>query len=399
MANEDKVIFLQLPPTMAGSLPVHEHHHEGEEAEAFNIDPSIPLPVELSGEVYHEEGHSPLENLNWEMILAGILRVLASPASFVDAEGRSPSEERLDYYRRFVLSLRPHLLTEFNSAAVVKMKNGDYSGAMEILDCLIGLAPGLPATLYNRALTYEAWADAVGEEEKEGCRIDEEAEKAWDALLALDPPHIQGLFNAGFFYVNRQNYVAAAECFTRFIRFTEDAAPDSPRLARLRSEARAELNNIERNNLDDRNFAEAYELVKEGSEEAGLGKAEEFLEEHGDAWNGWFLKGWALRRLGRWEEGAEAFSKALELAGEKAKEAADILNERAICLMELGDLKGARNCLEAALRREGENVKIISNLGVLALKRGDSDEAASFFRTVLDIDPKDPIARQYLDML
>jgi Tfp pilus assembly protein PilF len=64
--------------------------------------------------------------------------------------------------------------------------------------------------------------------------------------------------------------------------------------------------------------------------------------------------------------------------------------------MELGDYRAARRELETALREDPENVKIISNLGVLAKKQGDDEEAAGFFRAVLELEPEDPIAREYL---
>ena len=109
-------------------------------------------------------------------------------------------------------------------------------------------------------------------------------------------------------------------------------------------------------------------------------------------WNGWFLVGWGHRRLGRWAEGREAFLKALELGADEV----DVLNELAICEMELGLLAESRGHLERALRKEPENVKIISNLGVVARKQGRNDEAAGFFRTVLDLEPDDALARDQL---
>jgi Flp pilus assembly protein TadD len=101
--------------------------------------------------------------------------------------------------------------------------------------------------------------------------------------------------------------------------------------------------------------------------------------------------GWGLRRLSRWEDAAAAFTKALERGGDNN----DTRNELAICLMELGNHKAARRELEAALREEPENVKIISNLGVLAMRNGDDDEAAAFFRTVLELEPGDPVAGEF----
>jgi Tfp pilus assembly protein PilF len=64
--------------------------------------------------------------------------------------------------------------------------------------------------------------------------------------------------------------------------------------------------------------------------------------------------------------------------------------------MELGELDKARKELETALHEDTENVKIISNLGVLAQKCGKKDEAARFFHTVLELNPHDPLAVKYL---
>ena len=128
-----------------------------------------------------------------------------------------------------------------------------------------------------------------------------------------------------------------------------------------------------------------------GNDEEGLNKIREFIERHPKVWNGWFLLGWTLRKLGRFSDGLEALKKASELGGCDC----DIRNEMAICLMELGELKEARRELEHALREEPENIKIISNLGVLAMKAGNNGEAAAFFRTVLELDPEDPLAKHY----
>ena len=71
--------------------------------------------------------------------------------------------------------------------------------------------------------------------------------------------------------------------------------------------------------------------------------------------------------------------------------------------MELGDFTQAKKELEQALRETSSDkltapdagIKIISNLGVLAIKTGDRDKAASYFRTVLELDPEDEIARRF----
>ena len=69
----------------------------------------------------------------------------------------------------------------------------------------------------------------------------------------------------------------------------------------------------------------------------------------------------------------------------------DPLNELAICQMELGDLASAERTLRSALALEPENTKIVSNLGVVAIRRGQVEEARGYFRTVLELDPADPV--------
>jgi tetratricopeptide (TPR) repeat protein len=162
----------------------------------------------------------------------------------------------------------------------------------------------------------------------------------------------------------------------------------------LRPDIFSKIKEIKDNGLDDENFINAHNLIQEGNIEAGLACIHDFIEDRPKVWNGWFMLGWALRLLGRWEDGKAALKKALELGGDNS----DTRNELAICLMETGDITGARRELERALSGDPENVKIISNLGVLALKNNEKEKAAAFFRTVLEIDSSDPVAKSYLSL-
>ena len=74
-------------------------------------------------------------------------------------------------------------------------------------------------------------------------------------------------------------------------------------------------------------------------------------------------------------EGVEAFEKALRLGSDQT----DVFNELAICLMELGRLDDSKGYLLEALKAEPENIKILSNLGIVALKSGDPAGAEVYF--------------------
>ncbi|MDR0452495.1 MAG: tetratricopeptide repeat protein [Treponema sp.] len=384
--GQSRIVFLSVPESLRGRLAAlsdaegqeghgecGHSHEDGESPGAFAIDPSVPIPVELPP----GETSLDFDKLSWEMIVAGMLRVIA--------EGEAGSDDT-DYYRRFVLSVKPDIMAEFTETAILHAKNGNFGLAKEILTILLGLFPNAPELLLNLALVLEDRAAALERagREEEAEAENERAHEIYREISGLDPPFPNGLFNAGFFYLKRQGFSKAKECFSAYLPVADNPSK--------KEKARAIIREISSRSLDDEIFREAYDFIRLGEEQKGMERIRDFLERHPAVWNGWFILGWALRRLGRWEDGAASFRKAAELGGGNS----DTRNELAICLMEMGDYASARKELELALREEPENTKIISNLGVLALKRGESDEAAGFFRTVLEIEPDDPIAKRYL---
>ena len=387
--KENRIHFLTVPESLRGHL-TEEHGLDG-----FSIDPDIPVPLEIP------EGQEKvnIEDLSWEMILAGMLRVI---------ESGEEKQEWINYYRSFVLTIRPGILEEFTEAALIKARNGDCDKALEILDTLRGLFPSGRSSReihlqpiaddaaaaaanavtvdLNRALVLEQQAAQfrrLGKTEAEAAYI--AAEKAYLDLMELEPPLPDAHYNGGYFFLSQKDFHQAAECFSRYI----EIAHDEDKLKR----AKKIIKEIRDKGLDDDSFIEAYTLIQQGKAGEALPLIHSFLEQRPTVWNGWFLLGWALRLLGRWTDGEAAFRKTVELGGANS----DTRNELAICLMESGDFSGARKELETALRKDPENVKIISNLGVLAIKSGLKDEAAAFFRTVLELSGNDPIAKKYLE--
>jgi Flp pilus assembly protein TadD len=409
------IVFLSVPESVRGRIEsmthggaAQEHRHEDggscaghPQPDEFQILPEIPIPVELP-----REGNFSLEDLSWEMILAGMLKILGAGESPPGEwpEGFGPGW--IDYYRRFVLALRPDILPELSEAATLKAMNGDYDLALEIFAALKGLFPRSPTVLLNSALALEAKAAALERRKGEGEAEEESAaaERAYGEVLALDPPFPGAFFNAAYFYLKRRDFGRAKELLSVYLDLpargvpfensTGDSAGDPASDEEKRENARSLIREIEKSHLDDSGFREAWDLVSRGREEEGLRSIRGFLERHPAVWNGWFVLGWALRRLGRWADARVSFEKTLELGGDNG----DTRNELAICLMELEEYPAARRHLEAALRADPENVKIISNLGVLAMKSGDDSEAAGFFRTVLELEPGDPVARRYFGM-
>jgi tetratricopeptide (TPR) repeat protein len=366
-----RLVFIELPASFAKSLG------------PFTPDPAIPLPVETTpvasgAKVLSPERFDPY-SLTPEALVAGMLRLLAW----------RPDHEHAGYYRAFVKAVKPDILAELSEAGIVKARNKDWEIAEEIFLALAGLFPEAPEPLLDLAILSEDRAELYEQSGREALaeEMDGRAFDAYKRLLALEPPFPPAFFNAAFFFLRRRSFERAASLLDTYVKLGDD----EDKLAR----AKEVLQKLGEQGYLDNLFKEAFDFIRLGEEEKGLAKAEEFIRLHPGVWNGWFLVGWADRRLGRWDEGREAFEKALILGAEGV----DSLNELSICLLELGRLGEARKALERALRIEPENVKVIVNLGVLAVRQDRTREAMGFFRSALEIDPEDPAAKAWLARL
>ena len=385
--DKSSVVFLAVPDSLKNDKRFFSGV-DNEKAVSFRLDPSILIPVET------EPGKANFDpaKLSMETILSGMLRVISAAGEY------DIPPEWITYYRSFVLTVKPEIYHEFTGASIIKAKNGEFDMALEISAILEGLFPFSPGIFLNKALILEK--RALHKTGHDSAAETGEALRAYETALSMEPVLPDTLFNAGFFFMRLGKYNRAKDCFSRYISDGED----NP--AEKKKQAKKIITDISSQSLDDENFIEAYDCINSGNDEEGLVKAKKFLEKRPKAWNGWFLLGWALRKLGRYEDGLESFKKAVELGGDSG----DLKNETAICLMELGDYKGAQKALEQALLKEPgtpaehtsegfphTNITIISNLGVLAMKTGDKSKAASYFRTVLELDPADPLAKSFLE--
>ncbi len=354
------VLFIQIDPERLKTLGI-----EGWEEDSL-------LPVQTPGQLRRFEPSM----ISPESIVAGILRVLAW----------QPGHSMAPQYRKLARALKPDLLAQLSDAGVAKAQAKDWDVAEEIFLALAGLYPESPLPLLDLALMKEERAKLLREEEREDLAEEEEdqAYQNYSNLLEMEPPFPPAYYHAALFFIKKHNFDRAVSLLTSYIGLEDDREKVE--------KAKSILAKLQDFGLLDRTFKEAYDFIQLGQEEKGLKKAREFVSLHPEVWNGWFLVGWALRRLGRWREGADAFKKAIELNSGDT----DSFNELALCQTELGELGAAKISLEKALRLEPENVKIIVNLGALSLKMGKAGEARGFFMSALEFDPDDALARVWL---
>jgi tetratricopeptide (TPR) repeat protein len=333
MDDQNKVVTVFLPPPDF----LEEKLREAEQGGVFRFDPAVYIPAEIPVGLIPQDTEQHGADFNFDstkltidMFVSGMLRYLS----------REPGGEDAGYYRKAARALRPEILREFSTAAIAKMRLGDWEMALEIANILAGVFPGAEAILHLRSEIMRERSRALG--------------KTGMAEIA-------------------------------------EAAEDEAKKAERREETHQFFN-------------EVRELIVNNKADAALPLIRAKLDDHPKSWRLWFTLGWALRCLSKWEDAAKALEHSIALreergrtpgAGEAAEAALESRNELAICYVEMGRPQDARRELEKALEENNGSVKVMSNLGVLAMKRGDVEEAERFFRTVLEFDSNDEIAKKF----
>jgi tetratricopeptide (TPR) repeat protein len=355
------IVFLKIPEELAVTFTGH-------------IPPSLLVPCERLA-----NSASP-PAITIEAIIAGMLRVLMY----------RPDHDDNDTYRTIVRELRPNIKEEFTQAGRLKAGLKDFPIAIEIFMALTALFPECGVCAFNLALVYHDAALHCQKDPEHANRAADYLEQAFTAYrsaLTLDEVLPDTYLNYAYFLLEQENYEKALVHFEEYLRREKDETKMAP--------IRKIVSDLSVFQEQDGLFKEAFDNIALGKEEDGILQAAALLQQHPDFWNAWFLHGWGLRRLCRYEEAKESFLKALSLAPPKS----DLLNELAIVHMELGELEDSYRRLTEALKIEPENVKVLSNLGVVCFKMNRHDESAGFFKTVMEYSGDDPVAQNYLKIL
>ena len=289
---------------------------------AFPIDKTIQLPVQKKDK--DAPGVFNPEELTMEQILAGNLTVLAY-------DKKNPN---LDYYRSILKKAKPNIKQELCEAAILKTKNEDFDLAEEIFLALHGFDPTDEAIILNMALFLDQRADNYRRAGlfEDADAYDSDAESYYLQAMEAEPPLPDAFFNAGFFYLKQHKYREAKDSFETFVALnceaTEEELGDNGQYKLQR--AQEIIENINNQNMDDERFKHAYDLISSGEEEKGLEEIKLFIQGNPKVWNAWFMLGWGLRKLERFEDAKQAFLEALKYGGDTNP---DTYNELSLCLV------------------------------------------------------------------
>lgn len=361
-AQHDKlkdIVYIQLPPHFSASVG------------SFAFDSTKELPVQLA------ENQSEIDVANGiriEAIAAAIIKILAY----------YPTHPEIAYYRTLLLALQEDAEKELLLAAIAKAKVEEYDFAEELFLAIAHLNPTHAESFVNLSVLYAEQAQKAKQDDNEELYdsfITQQVE-ILKSGLDYNPRSELLLSEAGLL----QLFLGNDEIALGYLKEYLSVATDSDKRELIAST----VTELEENLEDDQTFQAAFDEMLLGNVEQALRLIETFLERQKKAWEGYFIKGWALRVAMRFEEASHAFVRALELGGQSA----DIYNELSLCHAALGEVELAQEYLEIATDLEPNNLKLLSNLAFLHLKNENYSLVHELYLRALELDSEDPLVKQ-----
>ncbi len=339
MNSLDKITYITLPSTLALDLGT------------MKIDTSIKVPFSIPD----DKEKLGKEDYTVENLMSGLITVVAEDEKNINTA----------YYKKFIKALDPDIPVKLNQAAIAKEQKGEYDFASLLFKAVYHLLPQ-SASCINLATLYSYMAaDAAKKGEDNREYIKKAKETLLDGLEKFGENE-ELLYETASFLA----YMAELEDAVDYIKRYLSVAGEGERkeeMKKLLEETSFKLENQEK-------IEEAYDFLSLGESDRALPIIELFIKKNPKIWNGYFLRGWALRIKEEYKEATECFLKCIEL-GESNSE---IYNELGLCALKEGNSDLSEIYFETALDSDEENLTVLTNLSYLELERKDWDKARKY---------------------
>ena len=338
-SNLDKICYINFPPSFSTQLG------------NVKVDSNKKLPFLIP------DGKDKLEKEDYsvESLMAGLITVIAYDTK----------NENTDYYKSLCLALDKDIVKKLNAAAIAKEQRNEYDFAEGLFLSVYYLLPQ-SASCINLATLYSYMAvDAKKKDEDDKKWIKKAKETLLDGLekFGEDEDILAELASFEAFMANLDE---AKEYLDRYLSVAKEGEKKEE-MKKLYKEVSFKLDNEE-------SIEEAYDFISMGEPDKALKKIDGFIENNPKVWNGYFLKGWALRVKKEFEEAKEYFLKCIKLGESNA----EIYNELALCELGSGKRELAEAYLETACDLDDENLTTTTNLALLYLEDENYDRAREF---------------------
>ena len=326
--------------------------------EGFRLDSSIKIPIQLK----ESELALDIESITLEAIVAGMLVVMAYQRDHKDFE----------YFKNFVLAVEPMTIEQLHTAAIAKEQQKDFPFAEQLFLTVYNILRSADSCT-NLAKLYSSWA--VSNKEEEEVYIKKAIAILKDGIeICADKVKLYA--ELGSYYAYLHNFDAAAKYLKLYIDNAE-----------VKEQLFVDMYNDIFNKLgQEERLQKAYDFMMLEESDKALIEINRYIDISPKAWNAHFIKGWALRTLGKYEEAEKSFVESIRL---DSTPKAIIYNELSICALNTGKKDLAIDYLSIAVDIE-ENLSDLSNLGYLYLMEGDYDSSKYYLEKARAIDKEDP---------
>lgn len=354
----EKVTFVRFPESLKADLGT------------VKIDPTILHPILLS------EGREKLTSTDCtvENLMAGLITVIAYDLN----------NPNFTYYTSLALALDEDIVQKLNVAAIAKENKKEYDFANELFLAVYHLLPQA-ASCINLATLYSYMAV---EAEKKGEDSKSFIKKARNTLLdglSRFGEDEQILSELASFEAFMGNLEEAKEALDRYFKIASDD-DKKKEMKKLNEDISFKLKNSE-------TITEAYEFISLGETEKALPIVESFITNNPNAWNGYFLRGWALRIKGDYDNARKDFLKCIE----KGESNSEIYNELALCEHATNNIELAKVYLETACDLDEDNLTTTTNLAFLYLGDEEFDKAREYLEKARYIAKEDKLVSHLID--
>jgi tetratricopeptide (TPR) repeat protein len=294
-----------------------------------------------------------------------------------------PDNDHLEYYREFIFTLQPEIELRLSSIGYDAEKNDKFQDAINIYRVLLALKPDSLNANLNLAVCYDNFSQYLFSHgrENEAMKMEELAFDFFKTVENFDDKTENAIYYLGSFFLYRENYAKAIIYLDEFVQMTDDDE--------RKKEITILLSDLKKSGLTDENYQTAMEMMTSEKNEAAVTYINSYILQYPSSWHGYYLKGQILRKLEKFIEAIDVLSNALKYNPESS----DIYNEIGLNYMDLKDFAKSEMNFYRALKKNPDDLAIMSNLAVMNYRRGNKKEAINYCDIILEYYPNDLYAK------
>ena len=357
---------------------------DNKEIQNLKIRKEYPLPVQLT-----DKEISPDKGITSEAIIAGLIIVVSEGVEQlknVETLKDADHEKAFSYYKELLLFLQPDAEKTLSLAGIARSNAEDFEFATQLFTAVINLSPS-DTNYINLATMYAKQASKYKKENN--TKLSDIAEDNLFSVLheglEKNPSSYALKAELGAYHLRHKDLDVAYEFFNSFL----ENSPKGKQREEI-SKIVSDLKEI----LDDENaIFSAYDQIMLENFDKALSILDNFQKNNADAWEGWFLRGWALRCQQKFEEA----KKSLLISIEKDFGKSEIYNELSLCCKALEETELAKEYLNIANELDEENVIYLANLSFLHLADKEFDKAKYYLEKARALDENDPQVKALIE--